>query len=89
MQPAGLEAYRHRKEDKSAVYSFENQPKALAPCYEKIFKSNKKAWEYFLAQAPSYRKVMFYFIMSAKQEATRLRRLERVIAASEKQKRVI
>jgi uncharacterized protein YdeI (YjbR/CyaY-like superfamily) len=89
MQPAGLEAFRHRKEDKSAVYSFENQPKALAPRYEKRFKANKKAWKFFLSQAPSYRKVMFYFIMSAKQEVTRLRRLERVIAESEKQRRVI
>jgi uncharacterized protein YdeI (YjbR/CyaY-like superfamily) len=89
MEPAGLEIYGHRKEHKSAIYSFENQPKSLTPRFEKRFKANKKAWKFFLSQAPSYRRVMFFFIMSAKQENTRIRRLEKVIAASEKGKRVM
>jgi len=89
MQQAGLEAFKHRKAETSGIYSFENQPKTLPKNYEKKFRSNKKAWQFFAEQAPSYRRVMFFYILSAKQEATRLKRLEKVIAASGKRKRVM
>jgi uncharacterized protein YdeI (YjbR/CyaY-like superfamily) len=88
MQPAGVEALRHRKAEKSGIYSFENQPKTLPRNYEKKFRSNKNAWLFFTEQAPSYRRVMFFYILSAKQESTRLKRLEKVIAESGKQRRV-
>ena len=89
MQPAGLEVFRHRTEEKSRIYSFENETKSLARRFEKRFKANKKAWKFFLAQSPSYRKVVLHRIMSAKQEATRLKRLQEVIAASENQRRLV
>jgi len=89
MQPAGLDIFGHRKEHKSRIYSLENKAKSLARRFENRFKSNKEAWKFFIAQPPSYRKVMLHYIMSAKLEPTRLKRLERVIAESEKQKRVL
>jgi len=89
MRPAGVEAFEHRKDDKSRVYSFESETKRLALRLEKRFKANKKAWKFFTAQAPSYRKVILHYIMSAKQESTRLKRLGRVIAESEKERRVL
>jgi uncharacterized protein YdeI (YjbR/CyaY-like superfamily) len=85
MTPAGQKAFELRKEEKSGVYSHE----ILDPAYEKQFKSNKKAWEFFNNQAPSYKKVMLHWIMSAKQEKTRLSRLEKAIRESELGKRVI
>ncbi|MFA7419749.1 MAG: YdeI/OmpD-associated family protein [Melioribacteraceae bacterium] len=88
MQPAGLEAFNKRKEEKSKVYSFENEAKKLPPQYEKQFKVNKKAWEYYTSQAPSYQKMVAHWINSAKQEKTRLTRLEKAITESEKQKRI-
>jgi len=88
MQSAGLEAFNKRKEEKSKVYSFENEAKKLPPPYEKQFKANKKAWEYYTSQAPSYQKMVAHWIISAKQEKTRLSRLEKAIAESEKQKRI-
>ncbi len=83
MQPAGLLSFSLRQEHRSAIYTYENKPKALEPAMEKKFKANKKAWKWFEAQSLSYRKTAFYWIMSAKQESTRLSRLETLIADSE------
>jgi uncharacterized protein YdeI (YjbR/CyaY-like superfamily) len=82
MQPAGLEAFSKRKESKSKIYSHESATKTLLPAYEKQFKANKKAWEFFNAQPPGYRKVVIHLIMTAKQEKTQISRLESVIADS-------
>jgi len=88
MQPAGLEIYKCRKEEKSRVFSYESEAKQLEKDFEGKFKANDGAWEFFTRQAPSYRKMIIHWILSAKQEATRARRLEKVIAESEKQKRL-
>lgn len=88
MQPAGLVLYKNRKEDKAKLYSYENKPTQLPEDYEKKFKENKKAWEFFTSQSPSYQKTIFYYILSAKQPATQLSRLDKVIKESEQQKRL-
>ena len=88
MQPAGLEAFQLRKEDKSRVYSHETENIKLSDEYEKQFKTNKKAWDFFEKQAPSYKKVTIHWIMSAKQHKTQLSRLDKTILESEKEKRV-
>lgn len=88
MQPAGLESFKLRKENKSRIYSHETENVKFSAEYEKQFKSNKKAWEFFEKQAPSYKKVMTHWIMSAKQQKTQISRLEKTIAESEKGKRV-
>lgn len=85
MTSAGQKAFKLRKEEKSGIYSHEREPVSLGPDYEKRFKSNKTAWEFFNSQVPSYKKVMIHRIMSAKQEKTRLSRLEKTIEASERQ----
>lgn len=89
MTPQGLKAFELRKEEKSAIYSHEKEPATLDPEFEKQFTANKKAWEFFNNQAPSYKKVMLHWIMSAKQEKTRLSRLEKTIRESELGKRVL
>lgn len=88
MRPAGLEAYSHRKDNNSGIYSFENEVKDLPEEYADIFRKNSKAWEYYSVQPPSYRKTMTHWILSAKQETTRQARLEKLIKASEKQNRI-
>ncbi|MBB4807727.1 uncharacterized protein YdeI (YjbR/CyaY-like superfamily) [Chryseobacterium defluvii] len=88
MTPAGQKAFELRKEEKSRVYSHEKETIEFDPAYEKHFKANKPAWEFFTQQAPSYQKVMTHWIMSAKQEKTRISRLEKVIRESEIQKRL-
>jgi uncharacterized protein YdeI (YjbR/CyaY-like superfamily) len=83
MQRAGLEAFKHRKENKSAIYTYENEPITLDKIVEKKFKANKKAWAFFQSMAPSYKKAVVHWLMTAKQERTQLKRLEEVIRDSE------
>lgn len=87
MTEMGLQAFNHRKENKSKIYSHEN-PLPLDADYEKIFRDNKMAWDFFTKQAPSYQKVITHWIMSAKQEKTQLSRLEQAIRESNQEKRM-
>jgi uncharacterized protein YdeI (YjbR/CyaY-like superfamily) len=88
MKPAGLAAFEKRNENKSRIYAYERQAAKLSDEFERQFKANKRAWEFFQNQAPSYRKTVIYWVMSAKQEATRQRRLESLIAESGNERRV-
>ena len=88
MQPAGLEAFARRDEARSRVYSFEQKNVVLDPSYEKRFKRRKGAWSFFSAQPPSYRRAATWWVMSAKKEETRLRRLETLIEDSAAERRI-
>ncbi|HEX5885814.1 MAG TPA: YdeI/OmpD-associated family protein, partial [Pyrinomonadaceae bacterium] len=88
MHPAGLSAYARRDPARTGIYSFENEPHKLAPDYEKRFRQNKNAWKFFEGQAPYYKKLLIFRIMSAKKEETRLRRLEQLIECSAQGKRI-
>jgi len=88
MMPAGLKAYAHRKEFRSGIYSYEQRPAELVEPYATRFKKNKAAWKFFEAQPPYYRKMMTWFIVSAKTEETRMKRLDRLIEASAKGQRL-
>jgi uncharacterized protein YdeI (YjbR/CyaY-like superfamily) len=88
MAPAGLRAFEKRREDKSAIYSYENKVRTLAPVDEKRFRANKKAWAFFTAQAPWYQRVAIYWVTSAKREETRERRLATLIDDSANSRRL-
>jgi uncharacterized protein YdeI (YjbR/CyaY-like superfamily) len=83
MQPAGLVSFENRKENKSKIYSYENEEIKFSSEFEKLFKVNKIAWDYFQSLAASYRKPSTNWVMSAKQEATRIKRLNELIADSQ------
>lgn len=83
MHDAGLESFSCRKEENSKVYAFENEEVKFSTEFEKKFKANKAAWTYFQSLAPSYRKPSSNWVMSAKQEATRIKRLEALISECE------
>ena len=82
MHPAGLASFQNRKENKSKIYSYENEEMKFPSEFEKQFKADKKAWNYFQSLAPSYRKPSANWVMSAKQETTKLKRLNELIADS-------
>jgi uncharacterized protein YdeI (YjbR/CyaY-like superfamily) len=87
MHPAGLKAFEQRTGDRSEIYSYEQRKTAkLSPSQEKQFRTNKKAWDFFQAQPPSYRKPATWWIISAKKEETRQKRLARLIADSQHQR---
>jgi uncharacterized protein YdeI (YjbR/CyaY-like superfamily) len=88
MTPAGLAAFESRDEAAAKRYSFEQKNVAFTEELEKTFRKNKKAWAFFEKQPPGYRRIATWFVMSAKREETRAKRLERVIEVSEQGKRL-
>lgn len=83
MAPAGLAAYAARSAAKTGIYSFERtQAAEFPPALLRQFKANAAAWKFFGAQPPGCRRLATFRVASAKQEATRQRRLEKLIAAS-------
>jgi uncharacterized protein YdeI (YjbR/CyaY-like superfamily) len=88
MQPAGLAAFEKRTEAKSRIYSYEQTDEPVfEPSFARKFKANKKAWAFFCGLPPYYRKLETRWVHGAKQEATRLRRLEKLIALCEEHRR--
>lgn len=83
MHASGIAAFEKRTEAKSKIYTHENAEIEFSPAFVKQFKANKKAWKYFEALAPSYRKLSKNWVMSAKQEATQIKRLNQIIKDSE------
>ena len=79
---SGLAVYENRDRARAKRYSFENPDAVLAPEYEKQFRSNARAWSWFEAMPKSYRHPAVWWVMSARQEATRERRLATLIADS-------
>jgi uncharacterized protein YdeI (YjbR/CyaY-like superfamily) len=79
MQKAGLKAFAARQENRSGIYSYEQRSPDLPTQYAKKLKKNAAAWEFYQAQPASYRKAVNWWIVSAKQEETRLKRLDKLI----------
>jgi uncharacterized protein YdeI (YjbR/CyaY-like superfamily) len=88
MRPAGVVAFKKRTDAKSAIYSYEKAPEELDPEYERLFRKQRSAWEFFNEQPPGYRKRMIHHVMAAKNENTRMSRLKKLILASENRKRL-
>jgi uncharacterized protein YdeI (YjbR/CyaY-like superfamily) len=89
MEPAGLRAFQNLRSERQAVYSYEQRKVArLGPERERRFRASKKAWSFFRAQAPSYQRIASWWVVSAKREETRSRRLEALIGASGQGRRI-
>jgi len=89
MRAAGVRAFKARSAAKTAVYSFEQRKNPrLPPAYAKRFKANAGAWRFFTSQAPWYQRTMTWWVISAKQELTRLKRLARLIDDSTNGRRI-
>jgi len=84
MKPSGIASFALRKEDKSGIYTYEQQEGVkLSDDFETKFRANAKAWAFFQSLPPSYHKPAIKWVMSAKQEATRIKRLNELINDSE------
>jgi uncharacterized protein YdeI (YjbR/CyaY-like superfamily) len=82
MRPAGHAAFERREDDKTGVYAFENEHTELPPEYEERLRADEAAAAYFDAKAPWYRRTAVHWVMSAKREETRERRLAQLIEDS-------
>ena len=89
MQPAGLAIFALRSEEKSRVYSHEQQQNAsLNAEEEQQFCTHPEAWSFFQSKPPSYRKQAIWWVVSAKQEKTRQKRLQTLIEDSAHQRTI-
>ncbi len=89
MHPAGLRAFERRTDDRSAIYSYEQRKTAeLDPKAERSFRANKKAWAFFRTQAPSYQRAAIWWVITAKRDETRQRRLATLIGDSERGRKI-
>ena len=80
MRPAGRKAFEARREDRSGIYSYEQRDNArFGPAFEKRFRAEKKAWADFEARPAWYRQAAIRWVMTAKREETRKRRLTTLI----------
>ena len=82
MRSPGLAAFAARRENRSSIYSYEQRSEQLPEPYADLLRRNQKAWRFLQAQPPSYRKTIGWWVVSAKQEATRQKRLQKLIAES-------
>ena len=88
VHPAGLAVFQQRDKKKSWKYSYEVRSRQFDAGYVKQFRANRKAWDFYQAQAPWYRRVSCYWVMSAKREETRQRRLAALMDDSAKGRRI-
>ena len=88
MQPAGLAIFQSRDLTKVNRYSFEQATLAFDEASQTSFAARKEAWAFYQAQSPTYRKQTTWWVMGAKQPATRLKRLTKLIEQTEKGLRI-
>lgn len=79
MAEPGLRAYARRDPKRTGIYAFENEAREFSPEFEKRFRANKAAWQFFQTEPPSIRRTCIFWVMSAKKEETRARRLDQLI----------
>ena len=85
----GLEAFERRDKTKPMPYSYENRARIkLAPAFLKRFKAEPKAWAFFEALPPGYKRLMVFRVMDAKKDETRERRFQSLLEMCRKEKRM-
>ncbi len=89
MRPAGIEAFQRRSEEKSGIYAHEQREGVvLDQELEQRFRESCEGWRFFEAQPASYRRQMTWWVIGAKREETRRKRLDALIEASAAGKRM-
>ena len=88
MRPAGKKAFANRREYRSGIYSYEQRRDRLEESFGKVLRENKTASEFFDAQPPSYRKAIGWWVVCAKKDETRWKRLRILIEHSERGERI-
>ena len=82
MAPPGIAAFERRDPSEAGTYSFEQANPRFDQGLERRFRCNRGAWKFWEAQPPGYRKAATWWVVSAKREETRLRRLQTLIEDS-------
>lgn len=88
MAAPGLKAFEARDPAATARHSFEREAPEFDRDQLRRFKRQQEAWRFFETQPPSYRRLLTFWVVSAKKAETRAQRLEKLIAASAAGRRV-
>jgi len=88
MAPPGLRAFERRDRKKTRQYSYERENPVFDPAIERAFKANAPAWTFFRSQPPGYQRLLTFWIMGAKKDEARLRRLAALVKISAEGKRM-
>jgi uncharacterized protein YdeI (YjbR/CyaY-like superfamily) len=89
MRSAGIAAFERRTEARTGVYSYERRAEATLPDeFAQQLRGNTEAWAFFQAQPAFYRKTAIWWVMSARKEETRRKRLDTLIADSARKRTV-
>ncbi len=83
VHPSGIKAFEARREERSRIYSFEQESVEFEGAQERQFKANRTAWKFFQLQPKSYRRAATWWVISAKREETRAKRLAALIKVSQ------
>jgi hypothetical protein len=82
MHPAGMAAFEARRAERTGIYAFEQAPAVLGLALDARLRGDPAAFAFLEAQPAGYRQTVIHWVMDGKQEATRLRRLEKLIEDS-------
>jgi uncharacterized protein YdeI (YjbR/CyaY-like superfamily) len=89
MHASGLAVFEMREDKRTAIYAYEQRKGAQLPAaYEKNFRANAAAWKFYQAQPPGYRRTSSWWVIGAKKEETRRKRLATLMECSEKGKAI-
>jgi len=77
--PAGMAAFEARRPDRVGIYSSENPPLDFSEELEARFRANDASWQFWNRQPPGYRRQMTWWVMIAKRDETRSRRMDALI----------
>jgi uncharacterized protein YdeI (YjbR/CyaY-like superfamily) len=83
MRPAGLKAFEAAKHQSRRYFCDQRHEASFDQDAERRFRAHRKAWTFFQAQPPWYRRTAVFWVASAKKEETRQRRLAALMADSE------
>ena len=88
LAPPGRAAFERRTPERTGKASFESGEKSFTPAQLRQLKANAKAWAFFQSTPPSYQRVVKHWVTTAKQEATRARRMDQFIECSARGERL-
>jgi uncharacterized protein YdeI (YjbR/CyaY-like superfamily) len=88
MTTAGLAEFEKRNDKRSKRYSYERENPKFDAASEAAFRSNEKAWEFFRAQPTGYQRLHTWWVISAKRQDTRAKRLAVLIEISARGRRI-
>jgi uncharacterized protein YdeI (YjbR/CyaY-like superfamily) len=82
MRPEGLAIHALRRPEAAYGGPHAERPEHLPDPYDRALRErNEAAWRFFADQSVAYRRTLVDWVLAAKQEATRLRRVERIADA--------